>query len=421
MSLIRENRLATEKTQKSIWRNDKIRRLSLGLVVSVMGDGFLLVALPYVEYRETHSAAVLTSMSTAMTLGGVLAYTVSGTLIDRFNRRMLMLIADAARAVLVLLLALLLQWQGHGGGWATAGAFPLMLLTLSLISGFGALFTPALQMSVPAIVEPENLPKANGWVSSAKTVGSVAGYSLAGLFMAHGSAQQALMIDVISFLWSLACVLWAGDLGAPPAQARASLWHDIQIGLRYLLQNRKVRNTILGGVAMNFAAGPIIGLQMPTIGERLGSAAWIWGIVSAGSAAGFVIASLWLSPQLMKLSHRGRNALGFAALSGACQVGFGLSRWLWLSLLLIILSGLCMGVYNMTILQYFQTQVQEAQRGKIFGVYITLVQIVTPITIAVSGPLAAVVGSAATVLSASGGLLLITAVLLQFTAGLREL
>jgi MFS family permease len=413
---------APRRNQTSIWRNDTFLRLWLGLSVSLLGDSFLLVALQNGLYTQTRSTAVVSNVLTALMVGGVVASALGGALVDRFNRRTLMLVADGARLVLVLFVLGLLQWLAGGSALATTWAMGLIYPCLALMNAFAAIFAPALHMSLPTVVEPDLLPKANGLIATSQRLGLIAGYTLAGAFLMVGTISGALLIDALTFLFSMVCVLWARPFGAPRRATRSPLGKDLREGLRYVLQSLHLRSVMLGALAINIAAGIFLALLTPVVSEQLGMDGWILGLAMAANAAGVVIASLWVSPWVAKQEgRRGRYALAFMAVQGCCQALFANSHWVWLSIGLMVVVGLSIGVYNMMILRFLQTQGAEEVRGRVYGLYITTVQVSAPVAMALASPLAHWAGSAPLVFTVSGVAVCALALMLQRLPGLRDI
>lgn len=412
----------TAKSPSSIWRNSIFQRLWLGLSISLIGDSFLFLPLQHAEYERTHSAGAASALVTAMMGGAIVMTMFAGTLVDRFNRRRLMMLADSARMLLLLVLIGLLEWQVKGGPAGGQWALPLILLTLVVFGTFTAVFQPALSMSLPTFMSPDELTQANAWIATSQRGGQMMGYALAGLFLTVASTSGALLLDGGTFIVSLLCVWWAGPFGAPPRAVRPPFWADLRDGARFVLQSRQLRSAVMQTVIINLTAGTFVALQPPVTGERLGEASWIWGLVFAANGLGAVIASLLLSPWIAKQKQR-RGSIGLLmlALQGISQVGFANSHWLWVSLLLCAVNGTCNVCFNLTVLRFFQVDIPADLRGRVFGFYLTCVQLSAPVAMAVAGALADWSGSASLVYAASGAGLCISTLLFLRLPGLREI
>jgi MFS family permease len=209
-------RLATNGPFSAMW---------LGQVVSSLGDRVHQVALVYLVARATDSSPLaLGLVFAAMTLPSVIVGPVAGALVDRWDRKQVMVASDLIRAVIVCLIPV--------ASGLHVGLVVGLVFVLAAVSSF---FRPARSAALPQVVPAEDLLTANSSIWIADTVSDLAGYSLGGLFVAFlgSSLALAFWIDSLSYLISGALV---AAVVIPPIAGLAG------IGLRA---------AAIGGEAMN--------------------------------------------------------------------------------------------------------------------------------------------------------------------------
>jgi MFS family permease len=195
-------RLATNGPFSAMW---------LGQVVSSLGDRVHQVALVYLVARATNgSPLALGLVFAAMTLPAVLVGPLAGALVDRWDRKWVMVGSDLIRAGIVCLIPV--------ASGLNVGLVVGLVFVLAAVSSF---FRPARSAALPQVVPGEDLLTANSSMWIADTVSDLAGYSLGGLFVAFlgSSLALAFWIDGVSYLVSGALV---AAVVIPPIAGRAA-------------------------------------------------------------------------------------------------------------------------------------------------------------------------------------------------------
>jgi MFS family permease len=177
-------------------RNRDFRRLFIASVISLGGDWFLFVAITSLIVQTTGRAIDVGLAIVAQELAFFIASPPAGVLVDRLDRRKLMIVCDLARVgVCVSFLVV-----GPGTIWL---AYPL----LALLSVFGAPFDPAFSAATPNIVDPQDLPAANALSGSLWGTMLAVGAGLGGIVATAFGRDTAFVIDAASFAVS-ALLLW---------------------------------------------------------------------------------------------------------------------------------------------------------------------------------------------------------------------
>src|ERR1043165_3876742 len=175
------------------------RLLWVGQTISLLGDQFYLVALPWLILQLTGSGLKLGAVLLAATIPRVAFQLVGGAFSDRISPHKLMLASNVLRGVICAVLTTL----------AILGVLQLWHLFV-LAAAFGtmdAFFYPALRTFIPNIVETEQLAQANALLQGANTLIKFVGPSLAGLFIASAGIGLAFGFDTVSFFIAAMCLV----------------------------------------------------------------------------------------------------------------------------------------------------------------------------------------------------------------------
>jgi MFS family permease len=211
--------------------------LVAGQTVSNLGDGVALVALTLLVLDTTHSVSKLAWFSAARMIPLVAFLLVGGAVVDRFSRRILLLISDSARAVLTGVLTVLIAVR--------AVTFFELLVFGVLFGIFDALFTPAMSAITPEIVEEDLLPAMNAIRPlSNNVVGGMIGPALGGV-MAAWSTTWAIGLDCATFVVSAGALAFMRATPRPDRRAETTVRSDMREGLRYVARTRWIWTTLV--------------------------------------------------------------------------------------------------------------------------------------------------------------------------------
>ncbi|MGH8911555.1 MAG: MFS transporter, partial [Acidimicrobiia bacterium] len=183
---------------KTVFRNDDLRRLNLAYPVSAVGDWAYATAITVWIFGVAGASGVAVFGAARLGLMAVLAPFAS-TLADRFNRKHVMVLSDLIRAVLIGVVA--------AGIFLEVAPAPIFVL-LALASMAGLPFRPAQAALVPSLVnEPIELTAANGTTNTLESVSFFVGPAVAGVLLTFASVPAVLVVNVLTFLWSMALVM----------------------------------------------------------------------------------------------------------------------------------------------------------------------------------------------------------------------
>ncbi|MDR3541663.1 MAG: MFS transporter [Desulfosporosinus sp.] len=272
----------------------------LGQTLSGFGDAFALVAIPLLVLDATHSVACMGLISAAGVGAQVAASFFSGTIVDRVNRRVLMLACDFCRAGVYGLVPLA-AWFQH---------VPLALLYFVMIAGgcLANIFSVAYMTAVPSLVQQDSLHSANaklqGSLAFAYVLGSMAGGSVASMANPAG----ALSIDAVTFLIS-ALSLTVIRFDSVTSAAGKADDTSFGSGLRFLWKHSLLRDMtciiVLLGLTGNIGVGAgITDLMIYHVRYELNQGPTYVGICIGIVALGAVLGAV-VAPKLSRLAGSG--------------------------------------------------------------------------------------------------------------------
>lgn len=355
-----------------------------GQTISNFGDGVALVALTLLVLDTTHSASKLAWFAAARMLPMVVLLLVGGAVVDRFSRRLLLLISDVARALLTGLLVLFL-------GLGALRFWELMIFGV-FFGTFDALFMPAISALTPEIVPEELLPAMNAVRPLANNLmGNMIGPAVGGL-IAVASTTWAVGIDCATFVVSSATLFAMKPTSAPARDGEKSMLDDIREGVRYVSSTRWLWTTLVSVAAVNaFVFVPMTVLipyflrhDLHTGKAVVGYAFAIFGL--SGSVGALIAANLKTPRRRIRVMWT-YWTIGTAA---ALIIGFATNYWEIFIVPLVTSPMMLLG--NVIWESMMQSEVPRELLGRASSVDWFVSLGLAPIGLVVAGQLANVIG-----------------------------
>ncbi|MFN8471628.1 MAG: MFS transporter [Anaerolineae bacterium] len=232
-----------------------LRLLFVGQVVSQIGDSFLLIAMLTLVRALTSSTLALALIAASIGLPPVIFGLFAGVLVDRWDRRIVMLVADIVRGVTVL--ALLFVHDARG--------LPIMLVVGFVMGSMGVLFLPARNALLPKMVPHEGLVAANLLVEGSQVAALVIGPALGGIFVAKFGAPTAIIADSLTFLFSAVCIFFMrvhSDVVEDKPLTSGQLRHELMEGLNVIRHSPLLVRLIGAGATNMLALGAVLVLGL---------------------------------------------------------------------------------------------------------------------------------------------------------------
>ncbi len=391
-----------------------------GACTSSVGTWVQITAQNWMVLSLTGSAFFLGLDSFLQQLPIMLFTLVGGVLADRRDRRRTLLSSQYLQMATAATLALLV-YSNHITIWAIL----LLSFTTGLAQAFGG---PAYQSLVPSLVEKKDLPNAVALNSIqfniARVVGPLLFAATLSICALWGIAEQQAMavcfaINAVSFLVVIYTLLSLRVKHIPPTQTR-SMSVELRGGISYVRQRGELVALIVLAATTTFLGFAVLTFLPLFTKEVFNGHADTYSHLLAFSGAGSVVGALvvaWLG----KFKRMGLTALLTQALYGIFIVGFAMSRTLWVSDVLLFLTGASLMVVFSTVTSLVQLTAPNEMRGRVMSIYMLAFRGGMPIGSLASGYAATFI-SAPSVLQINGVLLVAVAIYFLFRShGIREL
>jgi MFS family permease len=347
--------------------NRNYRYTWTGQVVSEIGDHFNNIAVFSLALAVTKSGMVVAGILLARAIPAMFAGPLAGVLLDRMDRKRIMIASDLIRAVIAAGFILTVRWP-----------YPWLLYVLSGMLMFASpFFTSGRSSILPAIASREELHTANSVTQTTQWCTLVIGTLCAGSSAALFGYQWAFGINSFSFLFSA----WAiSRLRAPRGTFRAERaalteaevarpWHEYVEGLRYM----RHAPLILGIAVINVGwatGGGAAQILFSLFGElvfKRGPAGigQIWGCAGVGLVIGGMVGH-WFGKRASFAAYKRAIVVAYI-IHGGAYVLFSQARQYWLALVFIGLSRAAVAVSSVLNMSQLLRHVADEYRGRVFA------------------------------------------------------
>ncbi|MGF1504797.1 MAG: MFS transporter [Anaerolineae bacterium] len=373
---------------KKLIANPNFRLFWLGEAISLLGDQFLLIALPWLVLKLTGDPLATGTVLAVAGIPRAVFMLVGGAITDRFTPRLVMLLSNVGRMALVAVLAALVL-SGLVELW--------MIYIFALLFGLAdAFFFPAQSAIVPQLAGRAELQLANTLVQGTVQLSLFAGPVLAGLLIAVFSAGDdlslrgvglALVVDAVTFLAS-AFTLWFVRLDKPAMIEQAEgILKSLRDGVALVWREPVLRTIFVLIAAANFLIVGPINVGIPILADvRLPEGAAAFGVVMSAFGAGSVLGLVLVAALPKPPEHR----LGTILIVVWSFVGLRLAAMgVLVGTVPVAIAALLMGVANsyvtITFITWLQLRVPEAAMGRVMSLMMFFSVGLLPISNTLSG------------------------------------
>ncbi|MDE2307245.1 MAG: MFS transporter [Xanthomonadaceae bacterium] len=402
----------------SVLANRNFRLLFGGSTISMLGDQFTLVALPWLVLKLTGDPAALGLVLAAMALPRAAFMLIGGALVDRLSPRRVLLSARGANALLVALLAALVLLGGIQ-----------MWLVYAIALGIGlstAFAYPAGSAILPQLMTPQQLQPANALVMGMRQLSMFIGPALAGAVIsmgARGTPQHAVHdagglglafgIDAASFLFSLGSLLLIRvHSDFHPKEVVGGVLANVVCGVRTIWADLPLRAFILYAAVVSVFVGGPLQVGLPVLANtRLDLGAASLGILMAANGGGMLLGSAlsgvagrWVRGRL------GLMVLTIDSLAGLAVAGMALVHSTVTGAVLLAGTGTLGGIAQIAIFTWIQRRVAPQMMGRTMSVLMFTFMGLGPLSAALAGSLLKLISLPALFVGAG---LLLTAIALS--------
>jgi MFS family permease len=307
------------------------RLLWIGQLISVTGSQMQIVAINWHVYLLTKSPLALGVVGLVRVLPIIFCSLVGGVVADAVDRKRLMI---ATQAVMLISAALLAGMTASG----LTSVWPIYLLT-AIASAAVAFDNPARQALLPTLVPLEDFPNAVSLGIVVFNSAMIVGPALAGLLLSIHGPALIYGVNAASFVAVIVALLLMSASGRAEAEAPVAQinFGALREGLRFVWRTPIIVQTMtLDFIATFFASAtallPIFAAEILNVGARG------LGLLAAAPGTGSIVSGLVMA-RAGVMRKQGKAVLLSVAVYGAATIVFGLSRWFWLSLLMLGITG----------------------------------------------------------------------------------
>jgi DHA3 family macrolide efflux protein-like MFS transporter len=370
-------------------QNWKARFLTIwvGQAFSLVGSALVRFALIWWLTEKTESPVVLTTATLISMLPFIGLAPFSGALVDRWNRRWVMVVSDAIIAILTAALAVL-YWLDVAQVWH-------VYLVLFLRSFGGVFQSPAMQASTALMVPKKQLARVAGMNDTLMGVVNIVSPPLGALLLEVLSMEGTLVIDLVTAALAIGPLLFI-PIPQPepdPDRQSGSFWEEMSAGFRFVWGWKGLFFLFVVLAAMRFFMAPAFSLLPLMVKDHFGGEAlelgWINSAHGFGFIAGGFLLSLW----------GGFKRRSYTALAGLVGVGigslaFGLvpANAFGLALGVMFLRTMMIPMIRSSVMALFQTYVPADLQGRVFTLLLSSISLMAPAGLALGGPVANALG-----------------------------
>lgn len=347
--------------------------------VNRFGDSVDSIAFSLLMYEVTGSASMMALLLTVNYLPTIVLQPIAGALVDRMNKKAVMVWMDFARGAVVAFIVLLLYLDAL----STAALF----ICVALISTLETLRIPAGACAMPALLEKDKYTVGVALNGGAGQVCTVVGLALAGPIVEGLGMEWAFAIDMGTFFFSGAAIA-ALKMKLPPRHdaqkvSVRAVGRDMAEGLRYLKGSKLLWALTLLGMALNFIATPVNTFYTPFVTDDLGGGATLLSAAQLVQVGGVALGALMV-PWLEKLRIRTTatvTGLAFALMGVVMPALLLLPTLAWRAAALLavcLVEGLCLGVLNTLYSSRFMMYTDKEYLSRTAGVTNALLMLMSP-------------------------------------------
>ncbi|GIQ70648.1 MFS transporter [Xylanibacillus composti] len=373
-----------ENNLKNNWLRNIIFFLS-SQTVSLFGSSLVQYAIMWHITLTTESGVMMTLYIICGFIPTFLLSPVAGVWADRYNRKMLIVLADGLIATATLVLAILFI-MGYDAIW--------LLFVMAAVRAFGTgIQTPAVGAILPQIVPKDKLTKVNGINGSIQAMIMFVSPVVSAALLAMASLEVIFFIDVITAAIAIVTLLGFLKISVHEKAVEkqtTSYWSDFKQGLQYVNNHRFLKRFFLFFAVFFVLMAPAAFLTPLQVTRSFGDDVWRLTAIeiafSIGMMVGGAVIASWGG-------FRNRiTTLGFASvIMGVCTFALGVVPIFWIYLAFMALFGVSMPIFNTPATVLLQEKVEEDYLGRVFGVMGMISTSMMPLGMLIFGPIADVI------------------------------
>lgn len=366
--------------------------LWLGQLVSTLGDNFEYIALMALAYHLSGSTLVMGAVLVSYMVPNLVLAVFSSVMVDRWDRRKTMIYSDVIRGLIILIPPVLLLLG------------KLQIWHLYLYSALYGCITPFFNNAnaalLPSLVKEEEYLAMNSLMQTSIQLAGIIGLALGGTAIAFLGYANAYFFDSFSFFFSAVTVFLLRvpkmEVIVRPVEFRLpqflkNWWSDFLEGLCFYKVEKSLLWLLLIASMLNFAFGPISVLLLPFVENFMGATVKEFGWIMSSVSLGTFLGAIFMGSVGIIRNRRRWILVAVAALS-ILTMCLPSARFFPLAMAVLFGIGFSLPVANIPIATVFQERVPNNLRGRVFGARNFLAQSLSPISTALGGMVADIIG-----------------------------
>jgi len=358
--------------------------IAVGQAISLLGSGMTSFAIVYWAWTVSGQATVL-ALAGFFSFGPtILLSPVAGALVDRWDRKLVMMLSDLAAGLATVVL-LILYLTGALQIWH--------LYVLGAFEGiFQAFQWPAYSAAISVTIPKEQYARANGIMELARAGSGILAPMMAGALMGVIGMAGIMVIDIVTFVAAIGALLLV-YIPQPPRTVegeagRGSLWRETLYGFRYILERPSLLWLQMVFFFINLTTSFAYTLMPAMILARTGNRATVLGAVQSVGAVGGVVGALllstWGGPR--RKVYGVLVGMMLSSIFGTALLGLGRAWPIWA--VAAFIGSATIPVLNGSNQAIWQAKVAPDVQGRVFAVRRWIAQITAPVGMLLAGPLA---------------------------------
>lgn len=338
--------------------------------------------------KETSSATILSIATILGMLPMALLSPFVGPLVDRWNKKALLIVPDVVAAIFAIILSV------SGGVFHV---FPIWLIFVSLLmrSIAQTFQMPTIQSVMPTMVPDKELTKLNGQLGMVQSANMIIAPALGAFLFAIIPLQYLILLDVLGAILGISILIWVQIPNNEKIDAALHMLHNTKLGVQQLMHNQGLWYITITGAVFTLLYMPAASMYplmtMKYFQGTVGQAGFIKALYSGGMLVGGAIIGIWgnwsdrMKPVIIAFFLVGIPT-GLSGLLPGNQTGF-----MWFAILNVV-EGIATPFFNTLLMAMIQQSYPPQQLARVLGVLNSLMSLTGPIGLIFAGPLADALG-----------------------------
>lgn len=337
-----------------------------GQFLSLVSTALVNFALIIWMSLESGSAEVLALAATCSMLPQAIIGLFAGVYVDKWNRKLTMMLADGSIALCTLIIALIFM-----AGWKE---YTVVYILLALRSIGSAFHMPAMQSSIPLLAPQEQLLRISGINQMIFSISNIAGPALGALLITILPIEQVLLLDVAGAVCAIVSLLFVTIPDPKRAEQREhhSVFEDFKVGIKTITRFRGMPQLFLGSIAVTILIMPLaILFPLMTVKHFLGSE-FQMSIIEITWGVGMLIGGALIG--LIKMPYNKAVVINLTYVSlGVAMAGSGLlpQNAFVIFVSLTFIGGMVSSIYNACFTTILQERIDPAVLGRVFSIFMS--------------------------------------------------